>query len=81
MWRGHIADVLRPGLFDPDRVAAGIWWPRDRQWFVTTEIDFAWTFVAGKSELIDRLVTNRDLEAVRTAFEAGANQVSDKVGQ
>ena len=60
-----------------DRLAAGVWWPADRTWFVSTEIDFEWTFVAGTGELVDRLVEDDRLEVVRTAFDAPANQIQE----
>ena len=75
LWRGHISDVLEPRLFDPMRVAAGLWWPRDRAWFVATEIDFAWTFVAGPIDLINQLIADRRLEARRVRFESAANRI------
>ena len=60
-----------------DRLAAGVWWPADRAWFVSTEIDFEWTFVAGTDELVDRLIDDDRLEVARTAFDAAANQAAE----
>lgn len=56
-----------------DRPAAGLWWPTDRSWFVATEIEFEWTFVAGEQTLIDRLLADDRLEVARTTFDAAAN--------
>ena len=75
LWRGVLEDTLEPGVFHRERVAAGLWWPQDRAWFVATEIDLAWTFVAGSHRLIDRLVTDHRLEAIRTGFDAPANRI------
>ncbi len=41
------------------------WWPEDRSWFVATEIDYPWSYVAGTSALIGSLVGDSTLEAVR----------------
>ncbi len=41
------------------------WWPEDRQWFVATEIDFPWSYVGGSVSLIDSLVSDSNLEAIR----------------
>ena len=60
-----------------DRLAAGLWWPADRAWFVSTEIDFEWTFVAGTDEVVDRLIDDDRLEVARTAFDAAANQAGE----
>lgn len=41
------------------------WWPEDRQWFVATEIDYPWSYVGGKASLIDALIGDANVEAVR----------------
>ncbi len=60
-----------------NRPAAGLWWPADRSWFVATEIEFEWTFVAGESTLVDRLRTDDRLEAAPTTFDAAANRAAE----
>lgn len=40
------------------------WWPDDRAWFVGTEIDHAWTYVAGGRRLIDEILTAPRWESV-----------------
>jgi hypothetical protein len=58
------------------RPAAGLWWPADRAWFVATEIDFEWTFVAGETALVDQLLTDDRLEVARTHFFADGNRAA-----
>jgi hypothetical protein len=41
------------------------WWPEDRAWFVGTEIDDAWTYVAGNHSLIEQILTTPQWESVR----------------
>jgi hypothetical protein len=41
------------------------WWPEDRTWFVGTEIDHPWTYVAGSSALIDEIVASSCWESLR----------------
>lgn len=41
-----------------------LWWPDDRAWCVATEIDFSWTYVGGSTELVERLLADRRLEAL-----------------
>jgi hypothetical protein len=53
------ASELRP----LDR-SANLWWPDDRAWFVATEIDYAWTYVGGPAELIERVLADDRLEAL-----------------
>jgi hypothetical protein len=55
LWRG---DQL-------DRRAPQWWWPADRAWFVGTEIDYPWTYLAGSAELITRLLQDPTVETVR----------------
>jgi hypothetical protein len=40
------------------------WWPDDRTWFVGTEIDDPWTYVAGSRSLIDAILATPQWEAV-----------------
>lgn len=46
--------------------AANLWWPADRAWFVSTEVDFAWTYVGGSRSLIDALLKDSRLDCVET---------------
>lgn len=41
------------------------WWPEDRSWFVATEIDYPWSYVAGSTTLIEILTGDPSLEARR----------------
>jgi hypothetical protein len=76
--RGPLTGVLSPvAIASADRPAAGLWWPADRAWFVATEIDFPWTFVAGATALVDRLLNDDRLEAATTTFDASANRAAD----
>ena len=42
-----------------------MWWPDDRSWFVSTEIDFTYTYVGGTRECIDAILAHPDIEALR----------------
>jgi hypothetical protein len=41
-----------------------LWWPEDRSWIVVTEIDYAWTYVGGSRELINRICSDDLIEAM-----------------
>ncbi len=41
------------------------WWPEDRQWFVATEIDYPWSYVAGATTLIDGLIHDANIDVVQ----------------
>ena len=38
------------------------WWPADRAWFVSTDIDISSTYVGGSAELAERLLADELLE-------------------
>jgi hypothetical protein len=76
--RGPLSGVLTSVRESPiHQPAAGLWWPADRAWFVATEIDFEWTFVAGSDQLAQRLLTDDRLEVARVSFDAPANCAAD----
>ena len=76
--RGPLTGMLSPvAVSGLDKPAAGLWWPVDRAWFVTTEIDFEWTFVAGDHPLIERLLADDRLEVAPTTFAAAANRAAE----
>jgi hypothetical protein len=45
--------------------SANLWWPQDRAWCVASEIDLPWTYVGGAAALIDQLVADQRIEALR----------------
>ena len=76
--RGPLTGVLSSvAVSIGDRPAAGLWWPADRAWFVATEIDFEWTFVAGDPTLMESLFADDRLEVAPTAFDAAANRAAE----
>lgn len=71
--RGPLTGVLRSvSASGHGQPVSGLWWPADRAWFVATEIDHEWTFVAGQPSLIEQLLDDPQLEVSSTAFDAPA---------
>ena len=62
--RGFFENVA-PGE-DGDRVQEppSFWWPADRAWFVSTDIDLPCTYVGGSASLVERIVVDAQLEAL-----------------
>jgi hypothetical protein len=56
-----------------------IWWPDDRAWCVASEIDLAYTFVGGSSELIEEILEHPALEALPSTVGDRITYDSDKV--
>lgn len=75
--RGPIEDALTSISASrvADRPVSGLWWPADGAWFLATEIDFAWTFVAGTEVLVTELLSRDDLETMRTTHDSPANSL------
>lgn len=42
------------------------WWPSDRTWFVATEIDYPWTYLAGPERLVAEVLASLPAESART---------------
>lgn len=76
--RGPLTGVLSSvAASSIDRPATGLWWPADRAWFVATEIEFEWTFVAGARTLVKSLYADKRLEVAPTSFDAEANRAAE----
>lgn len=77
--RGPVAAALSPlGTFR-DRLGAQLWWPADRAWLVASEIDFAWTYVAGGRQVVDAVLAHPDLEVVPSAYDHRGDIDGDRV--
>jgi hypothetical protein len=44
-----------------------LWWPQDRAWLVSTEVDGFSTYIGGSSSMMDALMVSPTVEAVRTS--------------
>ena len=44
-----------------------LWWSEDRSWFIASEIDLPWTYVAGPRRLIDELLADSEIEALESS--------------
>ncbi len=58
---GAVCDAL--ALVDIEQQTPNLCWPQDRSWCVATEIDDAYTYVAGSTALIDEVLADPRLEA------------------
>jgi hypothetical protein len=59
--------------------SASIWWPEDRAWCVTTEVDFDWTYVGGSAECIAAVLADARLEALPARLSDGVTYDSDRI--
>jgi hypothetical protein len=65
-----------PGIWQ----SPNLWWPRDRSWFVATEVDLDSTYLAVSSECAADLLTNDELEVLAIDPTTGVDVDSDTAG-
>ncbi|MCY3639327.1 MAG: hypothetical protein OXI16_06530 [Chloroflexota bacterium] len=63
-----------PGLDGPN-----IWWPEDRSWSVSTDIDLDSTYIGASEECIERLISHPSLEVLRTTSNAPVYMAADTI--
>lgn len=65
LFEGPITDAaVTFGSVDWSYRSANLWWPDDRSWCVSTEIDFNWTYVGGSQKCIAQVLNDPLLEAL-----------------
>lgn len=55
------------------------WWPDDHSWFVASEVDFDSTIVGGTETLIERIIVDERLEAVRVNPSSDLTAAGDHI--
>ena len=63
-----------PGLDGPN-----IWWPADRSWCVSTDIDLDSTYIGASEDCIERLLSHPSLEVLRTTYDAPVYMAADTI--
>jgi hypothetical protein len=77
---GTVRDALR--TFTGHEAAyqsASLWWPDDHSWFVSTEVDFTYTYVGGAQDCIDAVIAHPQIEALHARLTDGITYDSDRV--
>ena len=59
--------------------SANLWWPDDRSWCVATEIDFAWTYVAGSATCVREVLDIESIEGLETSIDHNVDALADTV--
>ncbi|RZU33335.1 hypothetical protein [Blastococcus saxobsidens] len=77
--RGSAGDAVRNLAPEPSEQSANIWWPTDRAWVVSTDIDLMSTYVAGSTACIADLLAAPDLEVVPAAPDDHVGHADDPV--
>jgi hypothetical protein len=74
---GPIDAVRRLGRAGPPWKAPNLWWPDDRAWFVSSDIDLASTYVGGSRLCIDAILADESLEALPSDVHDSPAVVAD----
>ena len=69
--------IVRPDL--PDLDGPNIWWPEDRAWCVSTDIDLDSTYIGGSDDCIEALLAHPSLEVSRTTSDAPVYMNADAI--
>ena len=68
-------------LDSPGLVSPTIWWPDDMSWFVAGDTDFAWTYAAGQTSLIETIESSPALEAFRSDYNRSDTLDADTLNE
>jgi hypothetical protein len=79
LYAGPVAAVTAVAPLSGDGQTANLWWPADRAWCVASEIDLAWTYLAGPAGLISALLADSRLEALPARPDDPLARVEDWV--
>ncbi len=78
---GPLDDAMR-GVYDDSfggYQSASMWWPQDRAWFVSTDVDLTYTYVGGTRACVTAVASHESVEAVAVSLADGITWDSDKV--
>ena len=79
LFEGKLIDVFATYNLESVHGSPTQWWPEDRGWFVCSDWDLTFTLVGGSEEIIDELISNLDLEAVRVEPTFRIDNQSDQI--
>lgn len=65
LFHGPVGAALKEPFGGEWDQSPNMWWPADRAWFVATEIDYPWTYVGGTTEMIQQILDDDRIEAIR----------------
>lgn len=77
---GTVDDALRTVTrLEASYQSASLWWPDDHSWFVSTEVDLAYTYIGGTRACVDAVIAHPAIEALRAQLTDGITYDSDAV--
>lgn|SRR3989442_323405 len=79
LFEGILGDVVQ--TYDLEEVYGSPthWWPDDRGWCAHTDWDLTFTLIGGRTQLIEVLISDRDLECVQVDLSSRVDWYSDRI--
>jgi hypothetical protein len=79
LYRGPVEDVTATADLYGFGQCASLWWPADRAWCVSSDVDLPWTYVGGPHGLIDAILGDERIEALPASPDDPVSRVEDWV--
>ena len=79
VFRGPLDSVMSFCQWDFFLQAPNMWWPEDRAWCVSTEIDDLDTYVGSSAACVERVLAHPELEALPIAIDARMDAYGDTI--
>lgn len=77
LYEGRLDDAT--AWMDSEGQSPNLWWPEDRSWCVATELDFAWTYLAGTQQLASDALADPRLEALPVQPDEPLHHLDDRL--
>jgi hypothetical protein len=81
LFSGTLDDVLDTYSLDSVWSAPTYWWPQNRSWCVCTDWDLTFTIIGGSQKLIDSILSNKKIEALRVERTSRVDWKGDQVNE
>ena len=79
LFSGPLDAIDAFGRAGPPWLPPNLWWPDDRAWFVSTDIDLASTYVGGSRVCIDAILSAEEVEALPASVDDPLGVAADTI--
>ncbi len=79
LYFGSLDDIVDTTKLESVWGSPTYWWPENRKWCVCTSWDLTFTIVGGKRELVNRLISHPEIEAIRVQPDSRIDWRGDKI--
>jgi hypothetical protein len=79
LFEGQLIDVFKARELEDVSTTPTHWWPADETWFVCTDWDLSFTVIGGPDDVVDALIANVELDAIRVEPSTRIDYRSDTI--